>query len=444
MIEKGPLIYRIFLIIFWVGTCLGFVSEDLFPPLNSMRSYIFIILDLLIVIAGVLAVKKKWQKWSIIFFFCLAFLSTIIINKYTNVVFINGCRDFFGLLFILPIVYYLHNNDEQYHFVSKFDKHLKAFLFVQCFCTVVQFAKHGAGDFVGGSFGNGYSGVLSMVIYMTSFYLMNKNFDRAHYFASLKKNWVLIFLLYPTFLNETKASFIYLFAYLVLLNKVEFKTVLKLLAFSPVIFGVFFGLFYLYSVITEQDFDELTGEEFYQDYLVGEDPDELIEICQMYYEGAFDNEDENVWATDLPRFTKILLLGNVLEDSKGGLLLGEGVGQMKGNTVLSKTRFAEKYEWYLVGSRTFVMTCVIQLGIIGFCWFLFVLCKSLSFKNNRSITSFNVKLYLLMFALFMLIYNDAFQNAFFCIFYFYIAASTVNMTNKPLLEESSELAQSNV
>ena len=224
----------------------------------------------------------------------------------------------------------------------------------------------------------------------------------------------------------------------------EFKTVLKLLAFSPVILGVFFGLFYLYSVITEQDFDELTGEEFYQDYLVGEDPDELIEICQMYYEGAFDNEDENVWATDLPRFTKILLLGNVLEDSKGGLLLGEGVGQMKGNTVLSKTRFAEKYEWYLVGSRTFVMTCVIQLGIIGFCWFLFVLCKSLSFKNNRSITSFNVKLYLLMFALFMLIYNDAFQNAFFCIFYFYIAASTVNMTNKPLLEESSELAQSNV
>ena len=90
MIEKGPLIYRIFLIIFWVGTCLGFVAEDLFPPLNSMRSYIFIVLDLLIVTAGVLAVKKKWQKWSIIFFFCLAFLSTIIINKYTNVVFINA------------------------------------------------------------------------------------------------------------------------------------------------------------------------------------------------------------------------------------------------------------------------------------------------------------------------------------------------------------------
>ncbi len=442
MIEKGPFIYRLFLIIFWVGTCFGFVSEELFPPLASLRPYVLILVDLLIVIAGILSLKKKTHKWSIIIFFLIAIVSTLIVNKHSYIVFINGCRDFLGLLFILPILYYLFNFDDRLRFTENFDKQLKIFLWIQCFCTVWQFVKYGAGDEVGGSFGTGgFSGTLSMVVYMTSFYLINKNFDRDHYFISLKNNWIYLFLLFPTFLNETKASFIYLFAYLILLSKIELKTIFKLLALSPIIAVIFGGLFYVYTVITNQDFGELTGEEFYENYLVGEDPDELIEVCQLYYEGRFDNEDDNIWATDLPRFTKIILLGNVLEDSKGGILLGAGVGQLKGNTVLSKTRFAEKYQWYLVGTRPWILTSVVQLGFIGLIWSLFVIFNAISFRNRRENNSINIKLYLAMIALFMQVYIDIFQNPFFCIFFFYIALSTLDFN---VNKKENQLQQVNV
>lgn len=430
MIEKGPFIYRVFLIIFWVGTCFGFVAEELFPPLNGLKSIVFLLIDMCVLLLAIMTLKEKWHKVSLLIFFGIAFLSTILLSKYSVVVFLNGCRDFFGLLFILPIAFYLYRTNNQYGFVDKFNKHLKYFLYVQCFCTVWQYFKYGAGDYVGGSLGCWNSGVLSMVIYMTSFYLMNKNFDRNHYWQSLKSDWIYIFLLYPTFLNETKASFIYLLFYFILLSKIEFKTVLKFLVLSPVIVACFVGLFYVYSLLTAQDFDELTGTEFYEEYLVGEDPDELVDVIQAYYEGEFDKADYNQWNTDIPRFTKITLLSRVLEDSKGGIVFGEGVGQMKGSTLLKKTRFADNYSWYIDGTRTWLMTCILQIGIIGFLWFMVVLIKSLGFWNSDGIYFINVKLYLLMFAIFMFIYNDAFSNIIFCLFYFYIATSTIQIENK--------------
>ena len=119
-----------------------------------------------------------------------------------------------------------------------------------------------------------------------------------------------------------------------------------------------------------------------------------------------------------------------MEDSKGGIVFGEGVGQMKGSTLLKKTRFADNYSWYIDGTRTWLMTCILQIGIIGFLWFMVVLIKSLGFWNSDGIYFINVKLYLLMFAIFMFIYNDAFSNIIFCLFYFYIATSTIQIENK--------------
>ena len=434
MIEKGPFIYRVFLIIFWVGTCFGFVAEELFPPLNGLKSYLFLLFDFTIVFLCFLTLREKWQKWSISIFVILSYLSTVLLSKYSLITYVNGCRDFFGIVFAIPVITYLYRTNSYYGWVNKFDSHLRLFLIVQCFCSIWQFLKYGACDDVGGSFGSGYSGILSMVVYIISFYLMMKKFDSDNFFDSLKANWIYIIFLLPSFLNETKASFIYLLFYFLLLAKINLRTVVKLLALSPVFFGAFVGLFYMYSVITKQNFEELTGLDFYEEYLVGQDADKLIEESQMYYDGVFDNADINEWATDLPRFTKILLLSSVLEDSKGGLIFGEGVGQMKGHSVLKMTRFASQNEWYLTGTRTWVMTCVIQIGLIGFLWFLWVLLKSFNFFNKRTSNSLNVKLYLCVFVLFMQIYNDAFSNLYFCIIYFYIVYSTLNFEKSDEIE----------
>ena len=94
---------------------------------------------------------------------------------------------------------------------------------------------------------------------------MMKKFDSDNYFDSLKANCIYIIFLLPSFLNETKASFIYLLFYFLLLTKINLKTVLKLLVLSPVLFGVFVGLFYMYSVITKQNIEELTDLDFYEE-----------------------------------------------------------------------------------------------------------------------------------------------------------------------------------
>lgn len=427
MIEKGPFVYRVFLLIFWVGTCFGFVSEELCPPLSGLRSFIFLFIDILIILLCLLTIRVKWHKVSIYIFLLIAFFSTIVLSKYSIVVFLNGSRDFFGILFVIPVLYYFFNNRVQYNFIEKFDRHLKYFLYLQCLCTLWQFFKYGPGDYVGGSLGAWNSGILSMLIYMTSFYLINKNFDREHYLDSIKSNWIYIFLLFPTLLNETKASFIFLLFYLILLFKVELKTILKLLCLSPIIIILLLCLLNLYANLTSQDIDDLTGLDFYENYLVGQDPDELVDIVQSYYEGEYDNSDFNEWNTDIPRFTKISLLPRIMEDSKGGILFGEGVGQMKGNSLLSRTNFSADNSWYIDGTRTWIMACVIQIGIIGFIWFFVVLLKTLDFKNCVDKYSTNIKLYLLIFALFMFIYNDAFSSIIFCIFYFYIATSTLRI-----------------
>ena len=430
MIEKGPFIYRVFLLTFWINVCYGFIAEEIVTALVSLKPYVMLFCDVLVLLAGVFALKTRFFKWSVFSFLAIAFISTVIVNKYSVVTFINGSRGFWWLLFTVPSLYYFFLYENTYGYIKKFEKHLLVFLYIQCFCTVWQFAKYGAGDAVGGSMGWGSSGNLSLMVYMLSFYFMSKKFDRAHYFESLRKNWLYLFLLYPTFLNETKASFIYLILYFLLLNKFEVKTLLKICLFLPLIFGVMSGLLYVYAMITEQDFNELTGIDFYEEYLIGEDPDAIVESCQMYYEGAFDKEYINQWETDLPRFTKIVLLSSVLDESKGGLILGEGVGQYRGGTVLQSTPFTMKNEWFLNGTRIWTITLILQVGIIGFLWFVYYFIALMNYKNNNSHFAVNLKVYLTAITIFLLVYGDSFSRLEFCVIFFYILFSSQNFDKK--------------
>ena len=82
-----------------------------------------------------------------------------------------------------------------------------------------------------------------------------------NYWQSLKKNKEYFLLLLPTFFNETKISFIFVLCYLVLLMKIQWKSMRKLLLASPLLIALIIGLFYAYLDFTDQDADRVLSYE---------------------------------------------------------------------------------------------------------------------------------------------------------------------------------------
>jgi hypothetical protein len=350
----------------------------------------------------------------------IAVVSTILINKESWIALINGSRQFIGVIFWVPIFRYLLTCKRGVEFREKIDKNLFVFLCLQAFCITEQFIRYGANDHGGGSMGNGYSGVISTLICLLSFYFISKKWDSSHYIESLKKNWLYIFLLYPVFLNETKASFLYLAVYFLLLYKFEIKTVGKLLIAAPLIVAGVVGLYNIYLVATNQQDVDVASEDTMTEYLLSTDIDHLVEVAQAVQDQ--DIEPDNVWSVDLPRFAKISLLPSIISDTPGGLLLGAGLGQFKGGTTLELTKFATEYQWILYGSVPMLMFVSIQLGIIGLIWFFYVMIfHIISFSRNDDGFACKMKLFLLAVLTLSLFYNDMFQLAIFTSMYCYLA-----------------------
>lgn len=424
MIAKSGLIFRIVSIILWIGATIGFISDEFLPFLESSVSVVFFINGLILLVLGLWTLRNKIDKLIIGSFVVISVLSTIIINKESFFVWFNGCRDFFGLLFCLPIFRYLFSSSDSKEYKDSFDKQLYIFLVIQVFCIGWQFVKYGAGDHGGGSLGNGNSGTISLLIYIISFYLLSKKWNTDYsYFKNLQNNKQFIFLLLPTFFNETKISFVLLFCYFILLNRLDKTVIFRQLKLIPLLCILLYGLFLLYAKVTNQELDQLTGTEFYSSYLFGGDQEALMELAIRNLDGEF--EAESVWVLDLPRFAKFAFVPEALSTTKGGLILGAGLGQFKGGTHADKTNFAIEYEWLLRGSVPTAFYIVIQLGIIGLVWFICYILFVISFSTRTtSYLSVNLKLFLLAETIILLFYLDVFRILTFAMLFVYLAMAS--------------------
>ena len=171
--------FGILIVLFWIWATFGFVADELLPFLEGMRVGVYLLLDAVLIILGIATIRHKSDYILLFSFLIIGFISTDIVNKLTWVNFLNGCRDFLPMLFIPPILkYFLEQDNRRERFVKAFDKHLMIFLVVQAPCLIYQFVKYGANDHGGGSLGNGFSGVISTLIYIISFYLISRDFDR--------------------------------------------------------------------------------------------------------------------------------------------------------------------------------------------------------------------------------------------------------------------------
>ncbi len=373
MLEKYKFFYSIYIITFWIMMCWGFVSQEFLPFLQSLDSAVLLLGDAVLIMLGIVMMRNRGDFVFLTVYLLMAFISTILVNKVGMIHYLNGARDFIGLLFVVPIVRWFLMSDRKADFCRSMDRQLRVWLYVQAFCLTWQFVKYGANDAGGGSFGYGSSGMVSTLIYAVSFYFVIRRWDYDNIWQSIKQNKEYLILLYPTLLNETKISFAYLLIYIVLLVKVDRTLFIRSIFMVPIAAAVFALVFRIYVDVTNQSSEDILSEDFLEEYFFGSGADIAYhaELAQRYFDGDFDDAlSVEWWAMDVPRMAKLVLLYPVIRDEPGGYWTGVGVGHMKGTRTIKPTKFYKEYEWTLFGTRMLLLFIVMELGIPGLIWWL--------------------------------------------------------------------------
>ena len=415
--EVRFILQRLFFIGFWLATCTGFVSDLIWgntstSPLTTLSQ---LTVDVILLFLAVCTMRKKVDIIFIVTFLVIASISGFIVNHESLVMWLNGLRSFFPILFLPPILRYFWATDYRHDlFVKSLDKQLYIFLWLQVPTVLFQFFKYGAGDFVGGTMGGWYSGILSFTIYYSSFYLLNKRIDRNNILQSLYKNWTLIFLLFPTFLNETKISFLLIIIYFILLLPIDRKYIIRMTFFAPVIIlliGV--GSFFYSSTVDESQGKLKLDPEFFEEYFDAdiEDLESAIEYAERNYDEKFD----------VPRLAKMSIMPMVFVANPGHNLMGFGISLFKHGDIVEASDFFDEYDWLLNGTNPQILSVIFQLGIVGAIWYIVFFIAQLFIKPAIcSARNINMQAYFVLAFLIVMIYSDfwSYPNFSFILFSF--------------------------
>ncbi|MEG0560502.1 MAG: hypothetical protein RR513_08325 [Muribaculaceae bacterium] len=422
-IEKSLLYQRILIVAFWIYATTGFIFDEIMPFALPLRSPIILILDIIIVILGFSTLKNRNDIIIILAFFFLVFVSSFIANNLSLFFVLNGMRDFIPFMFLIPIYrYFNEEEDRKERFIKALDKALLWFLIVQGPCLLFQFLKYGANDHGGGSLGNWGSGIITTLIYLISFYLINKRIDKQNLLRSLWDNKLYILLLIPSFLNETKIGFIFILMYFFLLLPLNRKIFLRVFIAMPFTALFLWLAAYLYSASTAGYMGNVFSIEYYtQGYLLAQDDD-----GENYAKWLFE-EDSAEDKYDIPRFTKLLLLQQINEEHPGHILLGFGVGHFKGGTILAESDIYKEYEWLFFGSMIYLMHVYIQLGIIGMILIALFWIINFAFFDKKYKRDYNLQLFLILTIVLIGFYNDSFRNLPMTIVFMYILSSSISL-----------------
>ena len=164
-VTKSILIQRALIGVFWVLGTVGFICDEFVPGLESLRSYIILACDAVLVMIGLMSLRHKADLIFIGSLLLLSMTSSIVFNRLPVIFSVNGMRVFIGAMFCYPIFrYFIDDQQRRDHFIKTWDKQLEIFLWLQVFCIGYQFIIYGADDHGGGSLGNWYSGTISMLI----------------------------------------------------------------------------------------------------------------------------------------------------------------------------------------------------------------------------------------------------------------------------------------
>jgi hypothetical protein len=418
-IEKSLLYQRILFVAFWIRATYNFVAEELVPVLYPFELKSDLFFDAVIVFLGIITLRKKVDIFMLSGFVLVSWFITCEYNNLSFIFFANGLRDFITFLFVIPILHYFFNNDfRKKRFVESFDKQIFIFLVLQVVCIFWQYIKYGGGDHGGGSLGNFYSGTISILIYLSSFYLIQKRIDKKNYISSIWENKIYIFLLFPTFFNETKISFILFVVYFLLLLPIDRKLFIRIVFLTPLLTILVIIAGYLYLESSNSQFGDLFNGDNLELYFKS-DADNLAEAKSDI---EWNNNVGNL--ADVPRITKLMLLPELDEENPGHVITGFGLGHFKGKHEIKPSKFSIEYDWLLHGTIPYSFHLIIQLGVVGIVWFIFFWIVYLgviptNYKRNR-----NLQLFLFFVIISLLIYFESFRYSFFGLLFFFFLQSS--------------------
>lgn len=383
--------------LFWVLGVWAFIAQRvgifdaLFTPMQLLT-------DMVLILLGVWTIRNAWDIAVLVIYLVVSAISTIWVNELSPTFWLNGSRFYFYIIFLTPIFrWILSKKNRAIYFIEKFDASLYVFLWLQVPSMIFEYVALGGNDQGGGTLGNYMSHIISCLIYCISFYLMLKKWDKEKgYISNLLANWTLIFLLCPTFMNETKVSFIYLVLYFFFLVPFNRKFVRNILITIPFIAVGLIAAVYLYLNTVDVS-DEQMSLEWLEYYVMGDD--ETYEIMESMLDTYGNDEDR-----DFMRGAKFLMLPAVLVDKPWGVWVGYGASQYKGASVMEKTEFLRRYEWFFFGTTTLGMMTMVDLGTAGILWLLFALAVMFGWLGPRGRFKGQLQWYLGLQVLIMMVY----------------------------------------
>ncbi len=390
-------IYILFLVLFVTAFYRG-VTEYV-PALETSSSYILLSADLLITYLGFISVFSA-SKRTVGAYFLLLLISTLAYfagdgNPVSD--HINGLREVSNIFCLFLFFNVLVKSDHFAYFNNLFKKFALLFLAVQIPLSSLQYLTYTAGDNVGGSFGAGGSGILTLTIFILVYYLLENKRNGRMLFNKAKYLLLLSVFFLPIFINETKLSLI--------LIPLMIGTFVSIKQFKSFLFVFVIGACILLSFISfysdrDQTADNPIAQIFSADFL------------ETYL--AEDNDELNI---DVPRITKISRSFTLLSQDYSTLILGRDYSAFKGGTTVGLSAFSSKNQWLLHGSRPYVFYLLIMGGLsltllVGFLFF-----SEVFLKPNPGFKNYSPRLLVFLSAVFLIIvlYNDAFRNQSFLI-----------------------------
>ncbi len=415
-VTKSILIERLLMGVFWVLAIVGFICDEIVPGLESLRTYIILGCDGILALLGLACLRHRADIIFIATLTLLSFTSSVVLNGLSLPFTVNGMRVFIGAMFCYPIFrHFMDDPARREHFIKTFDKQLEIFLWLQVPCIAYQFIVYGAGDHGGGSLGNWYSGVISMLIYLISYYLLKKRINQKFFLSSIMNNFKYVLLLTPTFFNETKISFVLLVLYFILLMPIDkrmFSRTLIVMPFMAVLFIMGYSTYkltYQGEVPKTNDGLDIFSEDYLVEYVFSD-----LENAEENVEWGLENNESGV--ADVPRLTKFLLLPMFEEENPGHIPLGFGVGHFKGGTKLDHSEFFDQYEWYLVGTTPYLIHIYLQLGVLGVLLFIvFLVSLFLRHPEGCPKRDLNLQLFLALLIGIIFFYIESLRDPLFCI-----------------------------
>lgn len=361
---------------------------------------ITLIIEFLIVVITVsfIKLKSKYFKY-LIFFVFISSISYLISDNLSLLVHINGIREtlvlicyfvIFNAIYKLPSLEKINNNFISFSYI---------FLAIQIPVSILQFREFGVGDDVGGTYGRGGSGLLTLSIFILIFYLIENKIKIGS--ERLKKGIPLLIFLIPVALNETKISFLLFFLYfLSLINLKKISYSIFAASLGPLFMLMFSNVYTTQSNVSyDNPLEGIYNIEYIEKYVLG---------------------DRGSKYSDVPRFTKVVI-GTQILITDGNFLFGKDYGAFKGSKLEIGSEFSIRYKWLLSGSRPYSFFLLISGGIVLLLFITWMIMSEIFSKHPNNMKNYSSPLLFFLAAIFLIIllYNDAFRsNVFSFIFVF--------------------------